>query len=245
MNGGKWVCLLFVYVVCEVFGGVLQCVDVVVCVVELIYVYLLVYDDLLVMDDDDLCCGQLIIYWVFDEVIVIFVVDGLQVLVFEVFVDIWCNLQEYVVCLEMFICLVCVVGFVGMVGGQVIDFGLVGVVFDQVVLEVMYWYKIGVLIEVSVCFGVFVSGCVEFVVLVVLECYVEVIGLVFQVQDDIFDVESDIVIFGKIQGKDQVYNKLIYFVLFGLEVVKGYVLELCDLVLVVFDGFLLSVDLLC
>lgn len=44
--------------------------------------YLLIYDDLLVMDDDDLCCGKLINYKVFGEVIVILVGDGLLIGVF-------------------------------------------------------------------------------------------------------------------------------------------------------------------
>lgn len=44
-------------------------------VVEMIYIYLFIYDDFFVMDDDILRCGKLIVYIVFDEVIVILVGD--------------------------------------------------------------------------------------------------------------------------------------------------------------------------
>lgn len=54
----------------------------VVCVFEMIYIYLLVYDDLFCMDDDDLRRGKFINYKVFGEVMVVLVGDGLLIYVF-------------------------------------------------------------------------------------------------------------------------------------------------------------------
>lgn len=75
--GGKCVCLFLMYVIGRMLGVDFIKIDVLVGVMEFIYVYLLVYDDLFVMDDDMLRCGKLICYIVFDEVIVILVGDVL------------------------------------------------------------------------------------------------------------------------------------------------------------------------
>lgn len=99
--------------------------------------------------------------------------------------------------------LVQVSGVVGMCGGQVLDLQVEGQQVDLQVLECIYCYKMGVLICVVVWMGVLSVGECGCVVLFVLDCYVENIGFVFQVQDDIFDVVGDIVIFGKCQGVDQ------------------------------------------
>lgn len=72
----------------------------VVVVVEVIYVYLLIYDDLLCMDDDDLCYGKLIVYCVFDEVIVVLVGDVFYVFVFELFVDVVIS-GDFFMCIEL------------------------------------------------------------------------------------------------------------------------------------------------
>lgn len=61
-GGGKCVCLLLCYVVGELIGVMEVVCNVVVVVLEMIYVYLFVYDDMLCMDDDVLCCGKLIVY---------------------------------------------------------------------------------------------------------------------------------------------------------------------------------------
>ncbi|MBF3252238.1 geranyl transferase, partial [Pseudomonas aeruginosa] len=78
--------------------------------------------------------------------------------------------------------------------------------------------------------------------LAALERYAEAIGLAFQVQDDILDVESDTATLGKTQGKDQAHNKPTYPALLGLEAAKGYALELRDLALAALDGFPPSAD---
>jgi geranylgeranyl pyrophosphate synthase len=48
------------------------------------------------------------------------------------------------------------------------------------------------------------------------------IGLAFQVQDDILDIESDTETLGKPQGSDQEANKSTYPRLLGLEKSKQY-----------------------
>ena len=57
------------------------------------------------------------------------------------------------------------------------------------------------------------------------------IGLAFQVQDDILDVESDTATLGKHQGADIARDKPTYPSLLGLHAAKDYALELRDLAL--------------
>jgi geranylgeranyl diphosphate synthase type II len=61
-----------------------------------------------------------------------------------------------------------------------------------------------------------------------LHNYARAIGLAFQVQDDILDVESDTATLGKTQGKDQAHDKPTYPALLGLDAAKAYALELRD-----------------
>ena len=61
-----------------------------------------------------------------------------------------------------------------------------------------------------------------------MNVYARAIGLAFQVQDDILDVESDTATLGKRQGADIARDKPTYPALMGLEQAKGYALELRD-----------------
>ncbi len=242
MNGGKRVRPLLAYAACEALGGAPQRADAAACAVELIHAYSLVHDDLPAMDDDDLRRGQPTTHRAFDEATAILAADGLQALAFEVLADTRRNPQEHAVCLEMLTRLARAAGSAGMVGGQAIDLGSVGVALDQAALEVMHRHKTGALIEASVRLGALASGRAEPASLAALERYAEAIGLAFQVQDDILDVESDTATLGKTQGKDQAHNKPTYPALLGLEAAKGYALELRDLALAALDGFPPSAD---
>jgi geranylgeranyl diphosphate synthase type II len=115
-----------------------------------------------------------------------------------------------------------------MVGGQAIDLGSVGEKLDQAALEIMHRHKTGALIEASVRLGALASGRADEHALQALHSYARAIGLAFQVQDDILDVESDTVTLGKTQGKDQAHGKPTYPALLGLAAAKAYALELRD-----------------
>ncbi|MCY1394080.1 Farnesyl diphosphate synthase [compost metagenome] len=119
-------------------------------------------------------------------------------------------------------------GSAGMVGGQAIDLGSVGLKLDQQALETMHRHKTGALIEASVRLGALASGHATPAALAALRIYARAIGLAFQVQDDILDVESDTATLGKTQGKDQAHDKPTYPALLGLDNAKAYALELRD-----------------
>jgi len=231
INGGKRVRPLLVYAACEALGGSPERADAAACAVELIHAYSLVHDDLPAMDDDDLRRGQPTTHKAFDEASAILAGDGLQSLAFEVLADGQRNPLPAEVRLDMLSHLAKAAGPAGMVGGQAIDLGSVGQWLDQGALEIMHRHKTGALIEASVRLGALASGEADSLSLRALQDYAQAVGLAFQVQDDILDVESDTATLGKTQGKDQANHKPTYPALLGLDAAKIYALELRDLAL--------------
>ncbi|MFJ3262414.1 (2E,6E)-farnesyl diphosphate synthase [Pseudomonas sp. NPDC086581] len=237
VNGGKRVRPLLAYAACEALGGEAERADGAACAVELIHAYSLVHDDLPAMDDDDLRRGQPTTHIAFDEACAILAGDGLQALAFEVIGNARLNPQDAQTRLDMLLALTRAAGSAGMVGGQAIDLESVGRRIDQAALETMHRHKTGALIEASVQLGALASGRADDASLDALRRYAEAIGLAFQVQDDILDVESDTATLGKTQGKDQAHDKPTYPSLLGLDAAKAYALALRDQALAALDGF--------
>ncbi|AEB60251.1 polyprenyl synthetase family protein [Ectopseudomonas mendocina] len=237
MNGGKRVRPLLVYAACEALEGDIERADGAACAVELIHAYSLVHDDLPAMDDDDLRRGQPTTHKAFDEASAILAGDALQSLAFGVLADRRRNPQNTETRLQMVELLSQAAGPAGMVGGQAIDLGSVGLQLDQQALEIMHRHKTGALIEASVALGALASGNTDELARKALLQYSRAIGLAFQVQDDILDVESDTATLGKTQGKDEAHDKPTYPALLGLDAAKDYALELRDQALHVLRPF--------
>lgn len=228
MNGGKRVRPLLAYAACEALGGKAEQANGAACAVELIHAYSLVHDDLPAMDDDDLRRGQPTTHKKFDEACAILAGDGLQSLAFSALLDPRLSSCDAETRLQMVSALALAAGPAGMVGGQAIDLGSVGLKLDQKALEYMHRHKTGALIEVSVKLGALASGHAAKDELKSLQSYAQAIGLAFQVQDDILDVESDTETLGKRQGADIARDKPTYPSLLGLDAAKAYALELRD-----------------
>ena len=237
VNGGKRVRPLLAYAACEALGGDAERADGAACAVELIHAYSLVHDDLPAMDDDDLRRGQPTTHIAYDEACAILAGDGLQALAFEVIGNAQLNPQDAQTRLDMLMILARAAGSAGMVGGQAIDLESVGRKIDQAALETMHRHKTGALIEASVQLGALASGRANTDALQALRRYAEAVGLAFQVQDDILDVESDTATLGKTQGKDQAHHKPTYPALLGLDEAKAYALALRDQALAALEGF--------
>jgi geranylgeranyl diphosphate synthase type II len=228
VNGGKRIRPLLVYAACEALEGELEQADAAACAVELIHAYSLVHDDLPAMDDDDLRRGQPTTHKAFDEALAILAGDALQSLAFAVLADPQHNAPEAETRLAMLGTLGRAAGPAGMVGGQAIDLAAVGKQIDQQALEQMHRHKTGALIEASVVLGAMASGKADAGSLKALQHYASAIGLAFQVQDDILDVESDTATLGKRQGADIARDKPTYPALLGMDAAKTYALELCE-----------------
>jgi geranylgeranyl diphosphate synthase type II len=81
----------------------------------------------------------------------------------------------------------------------------------------MHNHKTGALIEASVLMGAMATNQVSDEQLEALKKYSRAIGLAFQIQDDILDVESSTEELGKSQGSDSDNNKATYTSILGIE----------------------------
>ncbi len=181
--------------------------------VELIHAYSLVHDDLPCMDDDALRRGRPTVHVRFDEATAMLAGDALQPLAFELLA-----LMPIAPALVVQACqlLARSAGSMGMVGGQAIDCGSVGVALDDAQLQQMHSMKTGALLGASVLLGGVVAGAGSSA-RQGLESYASAVGLAFQVVDDILDVTSDTATLGKTAGKDAAGNKPTYVSIMGLE----------------------------
>lgn len=193
-------------------------VDVAMAAVEMVHSYSLVHDDLPAMDDDDLRRGQPTCHIKFDEATAILAGDALLTNAFGIIADMPSGLTQQQR-LKQISLLSQGAGAAGMVAGQAIDLASVGKEVDLLHLQRMHGYKTGALIRIAVLIGAY-CGEPDNHTIAALTDYANAIGLAFQVQDDILDVEGDTATLGKQQGADEALNKPTYPALLGLAAAK-------------------------
>ncbi len=184
------------------------------CSVELIHAYSLIHDDLPAMDDDELRRGRPTTHIAFDEATAILAGDALQTLAFGLLAN---NSEGSAEArLAMIQELARASGCLGMVGGQAIDLESVGKTLSLSQLETMHRHKTGALIEASVRLGALTAPSVSEGALTNLTAYARALGLAFQVQDDLLDIEGATEVIGKPQGSDAARAKPTYPALLGV-----------------------------
>ena len=90
----------------------------------------------------------------------------------------------------------------------------------------MHQRKTGALIKASVKLGAICNPKIQKKHLESLESFADIIGLAFQVQDDILDEVSETSTLGKPQGSDRAKNKTTYVSLLGIEEARKKTIEL-------------------
>jgi geranylgeranyl pyrophosphate synthase len=216
LAGGKRVRPVLVYATGEALGAPLELLDAAAAAVELIHVYSLVHDDLPAMDNDDLRRGKPTCHRAFDEATAILVGDALQARAFEVLANAPDKIPA-VARLEMLRVLADSIGTRGMAGGQAIDLEAVKQVLGKSALERMHRQKTGALIQASVLLGAISAGCEDLPERLALAEFGAEIGLAFQIQDDILDVEGTTTSLGKRAGADADRIKPTYPSVLGLQ----------------------------
>jgi len=164
------------------------------------------------MDDDDLRRGNPTTHKKYDEATAILAGDALQPLAFELISNLDTSDYNKITIVN---CLANACGYSGMVGGQIKDIHSkeINTVQD---LDIMHSQKTGRLIQASLETSGILSG-LDQKDIEALNKYGEKIGLAFQIQDDIIDIESPSSISGKDQGSDINQNKITYPSIVGLE----------------------------
>jgi len=227
MGGGKRIRPLLVYASAKAVEAKMEDADAAACAVELVHSFSLVHDDLPVMDDDDLRRGKPSVHKAYDEPTAVLVGDALQSLAFQCLSTQKSSLSESTK-LAMVQILSEATGAEGMTGGQAMDLRAEQFPIDLSVLENMHQRKTGALIKASVKLGAICNPRVATNILERLERFADLIGLAFQVQDDVLDEISETSTLGKPKGSDRAQNKTTYVSLLGIERAKRKAVELSE-----------------
>lgn len=221
LSGGKRVRPFLVYAVGQMLGANLHDLDAPAAAIECLHTYSLIHDDLPAMDDDDLRRGRPTCHKAFNEATAILAGDALQALSFELLSS--HHYQQVAVPkrLQMVQQLAKQAGYSGMCGGQAIDLAHTNKQMTVEALEAMHQLKTGALIECAVQMAWLASPATAPAELAALVRYARALGLAFQVQDDILDIEGDTATLGKPQGSDLEANKATYPSLLGLPAAKA------------------------
>ena len=192
--------------------------------IEMVHTYSLIHDDLPSMDNDDFRRGKPTNHRVFGEAIAILAGDALLTSAMELLAN---APYEPAVRCRLAAMLSSAAGTRGMIGGQVMDISSETKILDRVDLEKLHGMKTAALIGfAAVGPAVMLQSGEE--AERALSQYGQLIGLAFQIVDDILDVEGKTEILGKTAGKDQSLHRATYPSLLGLDESKRLALDLVD-----------------
>jgi geranylgeranyl diphosphate synthase, type II len=184
------------------------------CALEFIHTYSLIHDDLPALDNDDLRRGKPTCHKKFGEATAILAGDALLTLAFETIGATPVDPAQRVAILNEVASAAGTVN--GMVGGQVADLEAEGKQIAPEMLEYIHRSKTAALIRASVASGALCAGAGDDDVRR-LRRFGETIGWLFQVTDDILDVEESSIALGKTAGKDIAQKKATYPAIHGLQ----------------------------
>ena len=216
LNGGKRLRPFLLFITLELLNQNIEKGIKSAIALEMIHSYSLVHDDLPALDNDDYRRGKLTTHKVFGEAEGILIGDSLLTYAFyvlsqknlellssEQIVNIISKTSEYA-------------GIDGMIGGQMIDIQSENKKIDLETLKYIHSHKTGKLIKLPIEIACIIAN-LEKDKREVLEEYADLIGLAFQVKDDILDVEGTFEDLGKPVGSDVDLHKATYPSILGME----------------------------
>lgn len=235
--GGKRIRPLFVAAVCEMFNEPQNAMYTVGSAIEIIHTYSLMHDDLPCMDDDDMRRGKPTNHKVFGEALAVLAGDALNSMAFGLLAAMPNVSGEQR--LELVEMLSKYAGAEGMIGGQVLDMEGEKRQLNLAELENIHINKTGALLRFSIESGAVLCNATKEEREALVK-YAHHIGLAFQIQDDILDIEGTSEQLGKTAGKDVESDKSTYPALLTVDGAKQKLAEHYDLAIAALDR--LTVD---
>lgn len=223
LGAGKRIRAQLVLGFCEGLGGDVSSALPAAAAIEMLHAYSLIHDDLPCMDDDTVRRGKPTCHIAFGEATALLAGDALLTHAFGVL-----SSQDNIsrIGAERVLSQVSVLsragGVFGMIGGQVLD------LMDKKdlrFLEDTDAMKTGALIKASAEMGCIAAGASPEEIDTATE-YAGLIGLAFQIVDDILDVYGDAASLGKETGRDLKQNKVTYLTLLGRQKAEETAAEL-------------------
>jgi len=230
LAGGKRLRPLLCIAAAQASGGELDSALPAGCAIELVHTYSLIHDDLPAMDDDQLRRGKPTCHVRFNEAEAILAGDALQALAFEVLTN-----QELPAKTSLLMCnqLAQAIGWTGMVGGQSLDLALTLASrkqqsIAQSQLEALHAAKTGALLKASLVMGAISAQPADQQIINTCGTIGELLGLAFQVIDDVLDVSQTSTTLGKDAGSDAAQGKTTFVDLMSEEGARQYAYDLFD-----------------
>jgi geranylgeranyl diphosphate synthase type II len=187
------------------------------CALEMLHTFSLIHDDLPCMDNDDFRRGKPTTHKVYGEAAAVLAGDALCIFAFELIA----RTGNASVVEELAHSL----GTKGMIGGQIVDIESEGKSVDLATVDFIHYHKTAALIEASLVIGALLANAKKEDLQHVRE-FGKAVGLVFQIVDDILDIESSTEKLGKDVGSDIKNGKATYPAIIGLNDSKQKAMEL-------------------
>ncbi len=220
LAGGKRLRPMLMQEAYRLCGGKGRVIEPFMAAIEMIHTYSLVHDDLPAMDNDEYRRNRKTTHIVYGEDMGILAGDALLNYAFETACKAFdmegADAGRAGKALGI---LAGKAGIYGMVGGQVVDVQSTGKQISGDTLDFIYRLKTGALIEASLMIGAVLAGAKQEEV-DALESIAGKIGMAFQIQDDILDVESTREVLGKPIHSDEKNQKTTYVTWKGMENAK-------------------------
>ncbi len=194
---------------------------------EMIHSYSLVHDDLPALDNDDYRRGKLTTHKKFGEAEGILIGDALLTHAFNILTEKNEGLISDKKIVEIVRLTSSYAGINGMIGGQMVDIESEGKKVDMETLKYIHKNKTGKLLRLPIEMGCIIGDASK-EIRMKLEEYADLIGLAFQIKDDILDIEGDFEKLGKPIGSDAELGKSTYPALIGLEESKKLLDEIVE-----------------
>ncbi|OGT58521.1 MAG: hypothetical protein A3F43_05360 [Gammaproteobacteria bacterium RIFCSPHIGHO2_12_FULL_42_10] len=224
LNGGKHIRPLLVYATGAIFDAPLENLDIPASVVELIHAYSLIHDDLPAMDNADLRRGKPSCHRAFSEGLAILAGDSLHTLAIQIMAGHPAPLLKPERRNRMITTLTEACGPYGMAAGQALD---ITIMHDRDIsidlLTNIYQLKTGMLFSACIELGRLASKDDDAFNQQALMRFSKALGLAFQIQDDILDMEAETALLGKTKDTDTINRKITYPKITGLSAAKDTV----------------------
>lgn len=223
--GGKRLRPMLMEETYRLFGGRGQEIEPFMAAIEMIHTSSLIHDDLPCMDNDELRRGVPTAWVKFGYDMAVLAGDALLIYGVETAVKACAFTQNGGAVARAIGILAAKTGIYGMIGGQVVDVQLTNQPIPREKLDFIYRLKTGALLEASMMIGALLGGADQ-EQLNKVEEMASLIGLAFQIQDDILDVTATTEQLGKPVYSDEKNQKTTYVTLEGLEKARKDVAEI-------------------